>query len=139
MRNFYLSERSTVYATNCAVATSHPLSTSTAINTMKQGGNAIDAAVGVAFALAVTQPNAGNLGGGGFMVIRFNNGYVTTIFSASNYGCYDNKGAVFRIDNKKLDVEFIFLQHNNIDDNKTYKYSLGNYIKNNYFSINEHY
>jgi len=46
---------------------------------LKDGGNAIDAAVAVGFALSVTFPNAGNLGGGGFMVIRSADGEVTTI------------------------------------------------------------
>ncbi|SFM20490.1 gamma-glutamyltransferase [Marinobacter zhejiangensis] len=54
---------------NGMVATSHTLATEVALEVLKSGGNAIDAAVTAGFALAVTQPRSGNIGGGGFMLI----------------------------------------------------------------------
>jgi len=51
------------------VVTSHFLATQSAQEVLKNGGNAIDAAVTAAFSLAVTQPRSGNIGGGGFMLI----------------------------------------------------------------------
>jgi len=57
-----------VSARNGMVATSHPLATQVALEVLRDGGNAVDAAVTAAFALAVTQPRSGNIGGGGFML-----------------------------------------------------------------------
>jgi len=64
---------------NGAVSSSKQDASQIGLDILKNGGNAIDAAVGVAFALSVVHPSAGNIGGGGFMVIRLANGDVTTI------------------------------------------------------------
>ncbi len=58
-------------AESYAVATRHHLATDIGIKILEEGGNAIDAAIAVAFALSVVNPSAGNLGGGGFMILHF--------------------------------------------------------------------
>jgi len=66
--------REPVRTRNAMVVAQEPLAADVGVAVLKSGGNAIDAAVAVAFALAVTHPSAGNLGGGGFLLVRFTGG-----------------------------------------------------------------
>jgi gamma-glutamyltranspeptidase/glutathione hydrolase len=65
-----------VHAKKAMVASADRHATEAGIDVLKRGGNAIDAAVAVGFTLAVTYPQAGNIGGGGFMMIRMADGNI---------------------------------------------------------------
>ncbi len=67
------------YARNGMVASSSKIASEVGIDILKKGGNAIDASVATAFALVVTHPTAGNIGGGGFLVFMDSSGTTTTI------------------------------------------------------------
>ncbi|HRN25106.1 MAG: gamma-glutamyltransferase [Ignavibacteriaceae bacterium] len=77
--NSFSESQDPVRGKNGMVVSASELASKVGVEILKKGGNAVDAAVAVGFALAVTHPSAGNIGGGGFMVIHLNNGTNTTI------------------------------------------------------------
>ncbi len=68
-----------VYAKNGMVVSTQKIASEIGVEILKKGGNAVDATVAVCFALAVVHPSAGNIGGGGFMLIQFPDGKSTSI------------------------------------------------------------
>ena len=86
---------------NGMVVSASNLASKVGLQVLKKGGNAVDAAVAVGFALAVTYPSAGNIGGGGFMVIHLKDGKNITIdyrekapINAASEMYFDEKGSV---------------------------------------------
>ncbi len=74
-----LLARQPEHAKHAMVVTQEPLAADVGLRVLQSGGNAIDAAVAIGFALAVTYPFAGNIGGGGFLLARFADGRTTFI------------------------------------------------------------
>ena len=68
-----------VHAAHAIVVSVHELASHVGMDVMKAGGNAVDAAVATGFVLAVVHPAAGNIGGGGFMLVRMADGRTTFI------------------------------------------------------------
>ena len=95
------ADRITAAGAHGAVATDQELASDTGLRVLREGGNAVDAAVAIGYTLAVTFPAAGNLGGGGFMLIRFARGaahfidFRETAPSAARAGMYrDSRGRI---------------------------------------------
>ncbi len=71
---FVKTDENGILGKNGMVVTAHPLASKIGLEILQKGGNAFDAAIAVKFALAVAYPRAGNIGGGGFAILRFKNG-----------------------------------------------------------------
>ncbi|HMH21107.1 MAG TPA: gamma-glutamyltransferase [Puia sp.] len=76
---YQYSIRKKVDVTHGAVVSAHPLASQAGVSILKEGGNAVDAAIATQLALAVVYPGAGNIGGGGFMVAHLTSGKNITL------------------------------------------------------------
>jgi gamma-glutamyltranspeptidase/glutathione hydrolase len=106
----YLDEQP-VRAAHGMVVSVHHLASDAGLDVLREGGNAVDAAVATGFALAVVHPAAGNLGGGGFMLLRTHDGHATFIdyrekapLAATETMYQDAHGNVFPADSPESSI-----------------------------------
>ena len=85
------------------VSTQHPLATQIGLDILQQGGNAVDAAVAAGFALAVVLPRAGNLGGGGFMLVHMAESNKTTAINYREMAPLESHRDMYLDDNGMVD------------------------------------
>lgn len=100
--SYQASIQKRIICENGSVVSGHPLASKVGVEILKEGGNAIDAAIATQLALAVVFPNAGNIGGGGFMVARLAGGSLLALDyremapqHAARDMYLDNKGDVY--------------------------------------------
>lgn len=100
-----------VLSDSAMVVCAHPEAAEVGMNILKAGGNAIDAAIAVQFALAVVYPNAGNLGGGGFMLLRLKTGDINALDFREKAPSASSKDMFINKPTGEVDREIIETSH----------------------------
>jgi gamma-glutamyltranspeptidase/glutathione hydrolase len=109
--NLNAAGRTAIRGYNGAVASSSAIASEVGIQILQDGGNAIDAAVATAFAMAVTHPTAGNIGGGGFLVYHGVNGETTTFDFREKAPLASTKDMYLDADGKVINNEIGPIDH----------------------------